>query len=118
LAGIVVDDLPAAAAWYARVLGRPADAAPMEGLLEWHLTGGGWLQVVDIQKVREVQRSAEWGAAGSSSVAFVVESLDDQLALLKSNGIAIGQTYTTGPSFKTATLADPSGNFVTFVEQL
>jgi hypothetical protein len=43
LANVAVDDFPSALTWYERLLGRPADAAPMEGLAEWHLAeGGGW----------------------------------------------------------------------------
>jgi hypothetical protein len=114
---VVVDDLKVAGAWYGLVLGREADAAPMAGLLEWHLTPGGWLQVVDIEVVREVQLREHWGTAGSSSVAFVIESLDDQLAVLRENGIAIGPQYTTTASLKTATVVDPAGNLITFVEE-
>ena len=115
---MVVDDLAAARTWYEQVLGSPPDAAPMEGLLEWHLAGSGWLQVVDVDIVRTIQQRANWGAAGSSSAAFVVDSLDDQLGIFTSNGIPVGPVYTTGPSFKTATVADPSGNLLTFVEEL
>jgi len=116
-AGVLVNDLDAARAWYERVLGRAPDAAPMEGLLEWHLTENGWLQVVNIQNVRDIQRQSAWGAAGSSSVAFVVERLDDQLAVLEANKVPVGPMYTT-PHVKTATTSDPSGNLVTFVEEL
>ena len=34
LAGIAVGDFASAQAWYGRLFGRPADAAPMEGLVE------------------------------------------------------------------------------------
>jgi hypothetical protein len=61
MAGVVVDDLEAARAWYQTALGRPPDAAPMGGLLEWHLASDAWLQVVDIAKVREVQHTPQWG---------------------------------------------------------
>jgi hypothetical protein len=117
-AGMVVDDLAAAGAWYERVLGRPADAAPMPGLLEWHFTESSRLQVVDIQTVRAVLGDAQWGAAGASSVSFVVERLDDQLAVFASNGIAVGPMFSTEGSLKTASVKDPAGNLVTFVEEL
>lgn len=45
LAVALVRDLDRAAAWYEQLLGRPADARPMESLADWHLTDGGWLQV-------------------------------------------------------------------------
>ena len=111
-----MDDLEAARTWYQRVLGREPDAAPMDGLLEWHLAESGWLQVVALYKVREVLKAPNWGKAGSCSVAFVVESLGDQLALLKANGVTVGATF--AESFpKTATVSDPAGNIVTFVEE-
>jgi catechol 2,3-dioxygenase-like lactoylglutathione lyase family enzyme len=118
MAGVVVDDLEAARAWYQTVLGRPPDATPMGGLLEWHLASDAWLQVVDIAKVREVQHTSQWGSTGASSVSFVVAHLDDQLATFAENRIAIVSQYTTENSLKTATVRDPAGNFVTFVEDL
>ena len=45
LAGIVVSELTTAEAWYELLLFRPADARPMEGLAEWKLADGGWIQV-------------------------------------------------------------------------
>jgi hypothetical protein len=41
LADVAVDDFASALTFYERLLGRPADAAPMEGLAEWHLAEGG-----------------------------------------------------------------------------
>ncbi|WP_432090571.1 hypothetical protein [Streptomyces sp. NRRL F-5630] len=41
LAVAPVTDHEAAVAWYERLLGRPADARPMPGLADWHLTDGG-----------------------------------------------------------------------------
>jgi hypothetical protein len=40
LAGIAVADLHRAAAWYEVLFGRPADAEPMDGLIEWRIAGG------------------------------------------------------------------------------
>jgi hypothetical protein len=90
----------------------------MTGLLEWHFTDGGWLQVVDIRTVRDIQEMRDWGRAGSSSVSFVVASLTDQLALFEANGIRVGKTFETKGSLRTATVTDPAGNLVTFVEEL
>ncbi len=117
MAGIVVDDVQAAGAWYEMVLGRPPDAAPMSGLLEWHLMDDAWLQVVALRAVRDIQHSAQWGAAGASSVAFVIADLDDQLARFAANGIELISKYTTDSELKTATVSDPAGNLVTFVEE-
>jgi predicted enzyme related to lactoylglutathione lyase len=104
LAGIMVSDLTTAAAWYEQLLSRPADARPMEGLAEWKLADGGWIQVFQDTK-----------RAGSSSVTFLVSGLDDQLAELKAKGISIERT-TTSDYVKTATVTDPAGNRVVFAE--
>jgi hypothetical protein len=65
LAGIMVSDFTTAEAWYEQLLSRPADARPMEGLAEWKLADGGWIQVF-----QDTER------AGSSSVTFLVSGLD------------------------------------------
>jgi len=65
LAGIMVSDLTTAEAWYEQLLSRPADARPMEGLAEWKLADGGWIQVFQ-----------DKDRAGSSSVTFLVSGLD------------------------------------------
>jgi hypothetical protein len=57
---------------------------PMEGLAEWKLENGGWIQVFQ-----------DKDRAGSSSVTFLVSGLDDQLAELKAKGISIERTTTS-----------------------
>ncbi len=116
LASVAVADLPRAQAWYASVLGRPADSTPMAGLAEWHLTGGGWLQVVDVRVIGDLQGVDVEHRAGASSVAFVVPSLDDVLADLTAAGIPVGRRYGAPGTLRTATVTDPEGNLVTFVE--
>jgi predicted enzyme related to lactoylglutathione lyase len=104
LAGIMVSDLATAEAWYEQLLSRPADARPMDGLAEWKLADGGWIQVFQ-----------DTDRAGSSSVTFLVSGLDDQLAELKGKGIPIDRTTATD-YVKTATVTDPAGNRVVFAE--
>ena len=104
LAGIMVSDLPTAEAWYEQVLARPADSRPMEGLAEWKLANGGWIQVFEDRE-----------RAGSSSVTFLVSSFEDQLAELKAKGISVDR-ITTSDYVKTATVSDPAGNRVVFAE--
>jgi hypothetical protein len=116
-AGVIVKDLEAARTWYEQILARPADATPMDGLLEWHFTEPGWLQVVSIAKVREVQRLPNWGAAGSSSLALVVDSIETHLALASAVG-SLPVTRYSSDNFKTASISDPCGNLITFVEHL
>jgi glyoxylase I family protein len=107
LVDVAVDDFASALTWYERLLGRPADAAPMEGLAEWHLAEGGGVQVSDDED-----------RAGSSSVTLVVTSLDDQLAALKAEGMPVGPIQGTPGLVKAATVPDPEGNLITFAEDL
>ncbi len=107
LADVAVADFASALTWYERLLGRPADAAPMEGLAEWHLAEGGGIQVSDYAD-----------RAGSSNVTLVVSSLDEQLAALEAEGILVGPIQGTPGVVKAATVTDPEGNEITFAEDL
>ena len=104
LAGIMVNDLIAAEAWYEQLLARPADSRPMEGLAEWKLANGGWIQVFQ-----------DKDRAGCSSVTFLVSRVHEQVADLQAKGISIERTTDSGYA-KTATVSDPSGNRVVFAE--
>ena len=114
-ASVVVEDLQAAQTWYERILARPVDATPMDGLLEWHFTETGWLQVIRIVEVRAIQHLPQWGAAGSSTVALVVDRIETHLALARAGGTVPVTEYSSN-KLKTATIADPCGNLITFVE--
>ena len=81
LAGIAVNDFASALTWYERLLGRRADAAPMEGLAEWHFSEYGGVQLIHDEE-----------RAGSSSVTLMVTSLLDQLAVLSTAAIPIVPT--------------------------
>ena len=107
LAGIAINDFASANTWYERLLGRPADVAPMEGLAEWHFSDYGGIQLIHDEN-----------RAGSSYVTLVVTDLDDQLVALKAEGIPIGPTRGTPGLVKAATVTDPEGNRVTFAEDL
>jgi hypothetical protein len=104
LAGIMVSDLTTAEAWYEQLLSRPADGRPMDGLAEWKLADGGWIQVFQDKE-----------RAGSSSVTFLVSGLDDQAVELKAKGIS-NRTSHHFRLRKTATVTDPAANRVVFAE--
>jgi predicted enzyme related to lactoylglutathione lyase len=104
LAGIMVRDLTTAAAWYEHLLSRPADSRPMEGLAEWRLPDGGWIQVFQDET-----------RAGRSSVTFMVQDCDAEIAELKAKSIPVDAT-TASDYVKTATVTDPSGNRVVFAQ--
>ena len=59
LAQSTVADLSAVEPWYTALFDRGPDARPMDGLLEWHVTTGGGVQVW-----------AEPGRAGRSTVVL------------------------------------------------
>ena len=107
LAGIAVGDFASALDWYARLLGRRADAAPMEGLAEWHYPQGGGIQLI-----------YDRTSAESAYLTLVVDSLDDRLAALKAEGITFGPIQGTPGLVKVATVTDPEGNQITFAEDL
>jgi hypothetical protein len=45
LAVAPVRDIEGAVAWYEGLMGRPADARPMAGLADWHVSPSAWVQV-------------------------------------------------------------------------
>jgi catechol 2,3-dioxygenase-like lactoylglutathione lyase family enzyme len=77
--------------WYERLLGRAPDAQPMPGLADWHLTDTAWVQVY-----RDRDR------AGETALNFAVDDL---------------RTHTTtNKNAKLASVTDPAGNTITFIE--
>jgi predicted enzyme related to lactoylglutathione lyase len=115
-AGVVADDVERERAWYEAVFGRSPDAAPMDGLYEWHL-GDNFLQLVSLAKVRDVQKLPSWGARGSSSVTLVVDDADASLqAALEAGGSGVSDFG--NDTFRTKSVTDPEGNLVTFLQRL
>lgn len=107
LAALAVADVESALGWYERLLGRPADARPMDGLAEWHIAGSGVIQLVE---------NAE--RAGRSLLTLGVDDLTRELASLRERGLDPGtMDDTTSDKVLFATLTDPEGNAITLVEQ-
>jgi catechol 2,3-dioxygenase-like lactoylglutathione lyase family enzyme len=112
----VAGDLERERAWYEAVFGRPPDAAPMDGVYEWHL-GDNFLQLVALAKVREIQKLPSWGATGVSSLTLTVDDADAMLrAALDAGGSRVSGFG--NDAFRTITVADPEGNLVTFLQRL
>lgn len=103
LAQATVADLSAAEPWYAALFARAPDARPMDGLLEWHVTNGGGVQVWE-----------EPGRAGSSTVVLAADDLDTAASRLAAAGIADGGPEPGGGA-RLLRLADPDGNRVVIV---
>lgn len=98
LAQSTVTDLDTAHTWYAAVLGRDADAAPMVGLLEWHFSDDAGVQLW-----RDPSR------AGTSTTVLEVVDLDAEVSRLDNLGIPHDEPMST-PSFRLLTLEDPDRN--------
>jgi predicted enzyme related to lactoylglutathione lyase len=107
LAALAVADVDSAIRWYERLLGRPADALPMDGLAEWHFPQTGVIQVV-----QDADR------AGRSLLTLGVNDLKEELGSLRERGLDPGaMDDTTSDKVLFATVTDPEGNAITLVEQ-
>ena len=107
LAALAVADVDSELHWYERLLGRPADALPMEGLAEWHFPQSGVIQLVE-----DAERS------GRSLLTLNVDDLDRELATLRERRLDPGAIDdTTSDKVLFATVTDPEGNTITLVEQ-
>lgn len=106
LAVVPVSDLATSTAWYERLLGRPADARPMDSLSDWHLTDTAWVQVFH-----------DPARAGQTALNFAVDELSGHTAELAGRGISLGDVTTTDKNAKLASVADPDGSTCTIVER-
>ncbi|WP_406147931.1 VOC family protein [Streptomyces sp. NBC_01012] len=91
--------------WYERLLGRPADARPMDGLADWHISPSGWLQVFESPE-----------QAGGALVNLVVDDLDRALSDLTDRGITAGEIQPGSRGVRFSAVHDPDGNRVTLIE--
>ena len=107
LAGLAVADVDAVVPWYEHLLGRPADALPMEGLTEWHFSQSGAIQVIE-----------DADRAGRSLLTLSVDDLESELGTLRERGLdPDAMDDTTSGKVLFATITDPEGNTITLVEQ-
>jgi predicted enzyme related to lactoylglutathione lyase len=107
LAAMAVADLESIAPWYERLLGRPADERPMDGLAEWHFPPAGVLQVVE-----------DAARAGRSLLTLGVDDLKQELSVMRDRGLEHGAVDdTTSDKVLFATVTDPDGNAITLVEE-
>lgn len=103
-AEVMVGDHHAAVAWYERLLGRPPDERPMDGLAEWRLTDTGRLQVF-----------ADPAKAGRSATTLGVDDLDIRAANLAERGLDLSR-QATSLGQRLGTITDPDGNLVVLAE--
>ncbi len=106
LAGLAVEDIGIAMAFYERLFGRPADARPMSEVAEWKFATGGWVQVF-----------TDADRAGASLVTLIVDDLAETLEDLSTQGI-LPVAKRSGDFAKTAIFRDPDGNQLVFSQTL
>ena len=105
--GLPVTDYPAARAWYERLFGREPDMLPHDTEAVWKMTGHGWVYVV-----------ADAERAGRGLLTMLVDDLDAHVAELASRGLATDPVDTIPGKVRTARIADPDGNRITFGQPL
>ena len=98
-ASLPVADRDAAAAWYERLLGRPADLVPNDDEAAWQLSEGGWIYVI-----------ADPERAGSGMHTLLVDDLDAFLHDLAESGIAAAPVETIATDVRRTLVVDPDGN--------
>lgn len=106
LAGVAVADFESSVAWYERLLGRPADERPMDGLAQWHVSPSALFQVL-----REPQR------AGKSIVGLTVADLPGEVEVLRGRGLTPEKDDRTSDKVFFETFIDPEGNKVGVLAQ-
>jgi glyoxylase I family protein len=104
MAAIAVRSVESAEDWWARLIGREADARPMDGLVEWHFDSGALQLVADADR------------AGGSLTTLQVTGLVADVDELRNRGIDVSDFSETSAGAAFATITDPDGNGVTIVD--
>jgi predicted enzyme related to lactoylglutathione lyase len=104
-AGVSVSDLGAAVGWYSRLFGRSPDIEVNTNEVMWHLTEAGWLYVI-------VNRQR----AGGGLVTLSVPDLDQAVGDIAGRGVTIGAIEPVGAAGRKASVSDPDGNLLSFVQ--
>lgn len=104
LAVVPVSDIERADAWYEALFGRPADNRPMATLVEWQVTGAGWVQV-----------TVDAGRAGSGLLNLAVDDLAATRDELAARGVSTGAVQPVNEGVELSATADPDGNAITLI---
>jgi catechol 2,3-dioxygenase-like lactoylglutathione lyase family enzyme len=92
--------------WYERLLGRPPDLIPVDGVFEWRLAPGAWLQV------------AEGTPGGGAVLRLGVPDLDAASAALAAAGARLGDVERIPGIIASCDAEDPFGNVLSLYEEL
>lgn len=103
LPALTVPDLAAVQEWYVALLGE-ATVVPDEGVLEWEVAPGHWIQLAE-----------EKGHECAGSVIVETADVAELHASLLSEGFEVGDIVDY-EVVKFAELTDPAGNTLQFVE--
>jgi catechol 2,3-dioxygenase-like lactoylglutathione lyase family enzyme len=107
--GIRTRDLAGARDWYERVLGRAPDFEPADGVYEWRLAAGAWLQLV----------AGEPAPAGTGQIARLgVAEIGAARAELDAAGARVGEVTTIPDVVALCDVEDPFGNVLSIYEDL
>ena len=101
-----VTDYAAATSWYTTLLGRGPDVEPDEGVGEWQIAENAWIQV-----------SADPASSGRTTVVIGVSDVEAHVAACRKVGVETSEVNDYG-FIKMATVKDPAGNTVMFVQDL
>lgn len=101
-----VIDHESAVSWYTAWIGRRPDVEPAEGVAEWQLAPGAWLQV-----------SVDPEPAGNTTVVVGVPDIDAQRAACEAAGIVCGDVVDY-EVVRTTEALDPAGNKIVFAQEV
>jgi catechol 2,3-dioxygenase-like lactoylglutathione lyase family enzyme len=102
-------ELERARDWYAALLGRPPDLEPADGVHEWRLAPGAWLQLV----------AGDPSAPGTGQLLRLgVGEIEAARAQLAAAGARIGEVTTIAGVVAFCDAADPFGNALSLYEDL
>jgi glyoxylase I family protein len=104
LAVVPVSDLGRASPWYEALFGRAPDNRPMESLVEWQVTNGGWVQV-----------TVDTSRAGSGLLNFAVDDLAATREELATRGVETGEVQGVTKGVELSAASDPDGNTLTLI---
>jgi hypothetical protein len=97
-------DLSASGPWYEKLLGRPPDARPMDGLLEWHHH-----EIAGLQLFENTEN------AGHGTITLIVDGLRSEHARLEKAGLAPGEIE-PATSTSLVRLRDLDGNLIVLAQ--
>ena len=104
-AGIPVADFAAAVTWSGRLWGRPPDVLVHDTEVMWSLADAAWISLFE-----------DAPRAGHTLVTVAVPDLERTLARIGDRGITGPPIEAVGDAGRKASIADPEGNVVAFIE--